>query len=120
MEANLETKCILEGGNTKINDHVTEAQLWELATSKYNELAQINRWILRKKKGSTFNVQGEPPGGQQDEVVGLKPKALKANNFNCNSQKKGTEITQIAPGHEPYGRKNRKDKEKKELPFLTW
>ena len=29
MEANLETKCMLEGGNTRISDHVTEAQLWE-------------------------------------------------------------------------------------------
>ena len=37
MEANLETKCLLEGNNIKIQDHVTEAQLCDLAISKYNE-----------------------------------------------------------------------------------
>ena len=38
LEANLETKCMLEGGDKKVQDYVTEAQLAETATTKYNEL----------------------------------------------------------------------------------
>ena len=45
---------MLEGGAREVKDYITEAKLFETATYKYNELVQIDRWIPKKKKGTSF------------------------------------------------------------------